>query len=50
MSSLLEKAPISFGKGKMVKLENLYSLVRGRRVCRKTHSQTSDAEPVVDLC
>lgn len=50
MSSLLKKAPIFFGKGKMIKVGNLNSLVRGRKVCRKTYSQTNDGDAVVELC
>lgn len=34
----------------MIKLGNLDSLVRGGKVCRKTYSQTSDSDPIVDLC
>lgn len=50
MSSLLGKASISFEIGQMIKLGNLDSLMRGRKVYRKTFSQSSDSDPVVDLC
>lgn len=43
MSSLLRK-------GKIIKLGNLDSLTRGRKAYRKTSSQTSDSDPLVDLC
>lgn len=34
----------------MIKLGNLDSLIRGRKVYRKTFSQTSYSDPVMDLC
>lgn len=50
MSSVLKKHSISFRNGKMIKLGNLDFLMTGRKAYRITFSQTSDGDPVVNLC